>query len=110
MKVPRGFESHPLRSRVLYAEQFLEKSAKSARVRRLVGFKATGERLMWEIRGRSRRLSPFRILAVDFGAMSADLSAAGRAHAQSATPECFDALAAWRDSIRRRLSQRSKIG
>ena len=49
MKVPRGFESHPLRSRVLYAEQFLEKSAKSARVRRLVGSKATGETLTWEI-------------------------------------------------------------
>jgi hypothetical protein len=38
-----------LRSRVLDADQFLEKSAKSARVRRLVSSKPTGEMRTREI-------------------------------------------------------------
>jgi hypothetical protein len=41
---------------------------------------------------------------VDFGVLSTNLCAAGWAHNQSATPECFDASA---DSIRKRCSERS---
>ena len=43
MKVPRGFESHPLRSGVLSARKFLEKCANSPRGRGLVSSKPTGE-------------------------------------------------------------------
>ncbi len=55
-------------------------------------------------RRRSPGFSPFLISAVDFGVLSTNLSAAGWAHNQSATPECFDASA---DSIRKRCSERS---
>jgi hypothetical protein len=43
MKVPRGFESHPLRQPVLDAEKFRVASAKSARARHLLNSESTRE-------------------------------------------------------------------
>ena len=43
MKVPRGFESHPLRTRVLSARKISEKSAESTCAGRLVSSKPTRE-------------------------------------------------------------------
>jgi len=44
------------------------------------------------LRGRWWRFSPFRILAVDFGVPRTNLSAAGRAHEQSAPPERLESF------------------
>src|SRR5258708_2511659 len=81
---------------------------KTARKRRVCGawwFQSPPEiSPLLRFRRRSPGFSPFLISAVDFGVLSTNLSAAGWAHNQSATPECFDASA---DSIRKRCSERS---
>jgi len=46
-KVAWKFEFPSLRTRVLDVEKYLKKCAKSARVRRLVNLKATGEIFGW---------------------------------------------------------------
>ena len=60
------FESASLRSGVLAAKNFRITSAKSARVRRFVGWKSTEKRWLTGVCSHLARFSPFRVFVGDF--------------------------------------------